>query len=65
MDYYGDTAALFGRFLNHKYLLEIGEDKRIIRPADSSIKVLPTDIPLGDALQKIMPAIDTTDISEK
>jgi hypothetical protein len=58
VDYYGDTSSLFNKMVNHRELLEIGADGRIIRPLSDAGEVFPMDIPLKDALEKVMPEMD-------
>lgn len=62
VDYYGDTSSLFNKMVNHRELLEIGADGRIIRPMAEAGEVFPMDIPLKDALIRVMPEIDISKI---
>lgn len=56
IDYYGDTASLTNRIVGHRELLEIAEDGTVLRPAGFSGR-FPTELPLLEALKKVMPPL--------
>ncbi|MCI2049415.1 MAG: hypothetical protein LKJ76_06830 [Lachnospiraceae bacterium] len=65
IDYYGDVAALFNKMANHRTLLEIGADGRIIHPKEKAGEVFPFSLPLMDALCEVMPAIDVSTVNNE
>ena len=64
IEYYGDGETLSGRVGGHRELLEIGPDRKVIRPLSSAGMEFPMDRPLAEALREVMPKIDTTEIRE-
>ena len=64
IEYYGDGETLSRRVANHGELLEIGEDKKVIRPLSAAGRIFPADRPFAEALKEIMPAINTAEIKE-
>ena len=56
IDLYGDGMAIGRLAVDHGYLLEIGEDGKIIRPASSAGKLFPLEKGLTAALREVMPA---------
>lgn len=55
MDYTGDGKSISKVLVEHGELLEIGADGRIILPDGSLGEAFPFELPLADALSKIMP----------
>ena len=56
IDLYGDGMAIGRLAVDHEYLLEIGEDGKIIRPASSAGRLFPLEKGLTAALREVMPA---------
>lgn len=55
IDYYDDGRKISEMLVNHSTLLEIGEDLAVLRGGTCGER-FPVDLPLTDALRKIMPA---------
>ena len=55
MDYYGDGQSISRVLCEHSNLLEIGADGCIIRPDGQKGDPFPFELPLREALRKVMP----------
>ncbi|WP_130836301.1 hypothetical protein [Lachnoclostridium sp. Marseille-P6806] len=64
IDFYGDTAGLTNRIAGHRELLEISEDRRVLRPFAAAGRRFPLELPLLEALRQVMPALDASLLTE-
>ena len=58
MDYYGDGRAVSRVLCGHEELLEIGADGCVIRPDVRKGEQFDFDVPLLEALEKVMPRME-------